>query len=636
MTFIFRVVLTVLLIASVWAGKASAQIATDQFFADSTAYYVVVPNWPVMKGAYESTEFAKLLKKPEFKEFGEELGGQIESRFAEANGRFGITIEDIQGVAQGEVAMGSVVIAEGEKKYLSNVLVIDVRTNKAAGEKMLADIQKKLTAKGATVVNDGSAIGAVKITTMKLPRARNEISSKQVFYLSANGWVVMAESLAAMKSVGEGVVNGAASGAKLAQAPGYVETRKRCQAGFGPEKPHLQWYISLVQIAATDVKQNGNKKQKSGRSKLRALVATGWDKVAGVGGDLTFNFEGHEHFQRIFAYVEGTGSLSDRLFKSARMLAFWNQDLTDSKVLPGFGGPLANFATVKIDVDEVFRNAEFYVDEITKKPGTFAEALNAIKTEARGHKVDLAALAGSLGPTANVATENAKPITTESEKLLVGLTITDRTIFDEQFPRFMKGERFSEREGVAGGVRIWEKEDEEDDLGPPMPGEEEEEEGSDGILGRFKTYAVVPASTEFPGGILYASNDPKYLTAVIEKLPESIELAADYKVASDKINAIKQGAFNIKSFRREDLALELAYELTRQGKIDEADAGIGQLVNSIFSMSDTPRKKVDGKKLPADYEKLVAPSLGTSCWFMNTEENGWYISGFGLSKAASK
>ena len=39
------------------------------------------------------------------------------------------------------------------------------------------------------------------------------------------------------------------------------------------------------------------------------------------------------------------------------------------------------------------------------------------------------------------------------------------------------------------------------------------------------------------------------------------------------------------------------------------------------------QQKLDGSKLPGDYEKSIAPYFGPMGWVMETDKNGWRITG---------
>ena len=43
-------------------------------------------------------------------------------------------------------------------------------------------------------------------------------------------------------------------------------------------------------------------------------------------------------------------------------------------------------------------------------------------------------------------------------------------------------------------------------------------------------------------------------------------------------------------------------------------------------------RKVDGSKLPQDFENVIAPHLGISGWSLETESDGWFFVGVILPK----
>ena len=58
---------------------------------------------------------------------------------------------------------------------------------------------------------------------------------------------------------------------------------------------------------------------------------------------------------------------------------------------------------------------------------------------------------------------------------------------------------------------------------------------------------------------------------------------------------------------------------------------LARLLNHMFESKnknvDKQRvQRIDGSKLPTDYDKTVAPYLGPSGWVMETQDDGWLFS----------
>jgi len=74
---------------------------------------------------------------------------------------------------------------------------------------------------------------------------------------------------------------------------------------------------------------------------------------------------------------------------------------------------------------------------------------------------------------------------------------------------------------------------------------------------------------------------------------------------------------------------------------------LGKIVNQIFKKQaaeeaaesgDEPsedvvrKQKLDGSKLPGDFDKSIAPYFGPMGWVLETESDGWGMSGLLLKK----
>jgi hypothetical protein len=88
-----------------------------------------------------------------------------------------------------------------------------------------------------------------------------------------------------------------------------------------------------------------------------------------------------------------------------------------------------------------------------------------------------------------------------------------------------------------------------------------------------------------------------------------------------------------RTFSRTDEEYRSVYELIRAGRMPESESLLGKLLNAVLGdgKEGVPRAaRIDGSKLP-DYE-AVRRYFGPAGLFVTSEANGWFISGFTLSK----
>ena len=89
---------------------------------------------------------------------------------------------------------------------------------------------------------------------------------------------------------------------------------------------------------------------------------------------------------------------------------------------------------------------------------------------------------------------------------------------------------------------------------------------------------------------------------------------------------------SMRMFSRLDKKNEPNYKLLQQGKMQQSDTIAGKLLNRLMGSAEEDKKveKLDVSKMP-EFEK-VAKYLGPSGTYVQTREDGWFISGAVLKK----
>ena len=104
---------------------------------------------------------------------------------------------------------------------------------------------------------------------------------------------------------------------------------------------------------------------------------------------------------------------------------------------------------------------------------------------------------------------------------------------------------------------------------------------------------------------------------------------------------VEEKDVSFRQFGRVDRVLETNYEMLRQGKMATSKTLLARIVNQIVMSAQEPEQesgppprtqKLDGSKLTADYANLVAPYFGPTGWTLETQPDGWRITGCMLKK----
>jgi hypothetical protein len=106
---------------------------------------------------------------------------------------------------------------------------------------------------------------------------------------------------------------------------------------------------------------------------------------------------------------------------------------------------------------------------------------------------------------------------------------------------------------------------------------------------------------------------------------------------------------NWKTFSRLDQSLQINYENLRRGEMAESQTVLARLLNQAAAQrraeqarlageevdpDEIRQQKLDGGKLPEDYQEEIAPFLGPTGSVLVSTEKGWRVTGCLLKKKA--
>ena len=172
------VLLTLLVAGSVPFAAMGAR-PSEELLPNTTKAYVSIDNLDELSAAWKKTQLGQLVNDPVMKPFVEDLQRQLKTKFSQTGIRLGLSWEDLNGVASGEVAVASIQPA-GDKSRCATVLLADVTGHGEKAQQLLDKIGKNLVQKGAT---QGRAdIGGVTFSAFKLAKKKPTDRPITAFY----------------------------------------------------------------------------------------------------------------------------------------------------------------------------------------------------------------------------------------------------------------------------------------------------------------------------------------------------------------------------------------------------------------------------------------------------------------------
>lgn len=632
---------------------ASGPFTSEYLLPVSTKAWLSVPDLATLQAAVETTQFGAMARDEQLKEFVESIRAQFQNWLNEKNVRLGFRIEQLEEIQTGEICIAGV-LQQSETEKLTRgshgiVLLVDVTGSEEAAERLMRQVAANLKERGA-VEEQMDDINGAKVTQFKLEK--KQLSRVfTTYYTITDGWLLASDNLAAFRPIVQRIrkLNTDPQDCFGAQ-PAFKAVMENSQ--IGARTGHVRWfvdpfgYIKLAQ--AIQAEEQVIPQQTNNRAEI--LEKEGFDAFAGVGGQVVFAVTGDdvtdsELIHRTFLYAPRDSRNDEKRGRVFGLVDFENHNNLSLQPLAWVPPDVSTHLSLTWDLQKAFNNIGFVVDAFLGEE-TWDATMESLRTEP-DMQVNLEELVGSFQNQITVATATERPIDEESERVVIGLPIrtgSEEMVFESIFRVLGRGDaRKIKLAGIDVIVQDTTREPEVDPLegldeltfeDDPMLEEEEQEE--DFQLFEKRYFAIFKQDDT---SYLLLANNKDYLVKIMTR-ESDVTLAEqddfqEIQAALGKL--VDESKVSFRQFGRIAEAIEVNYEMLRQGKMGSSKTVLARVLNRAMETEETDRsvprsQEIDGSKLPPDFEKSVAPYFGPSGWVLETEENGWRLSGCILKK----
>lgn len=638
-----------LLLTTIPAASAQAADPSERLLPDTTKGFISVTDVQLLADQWRQTRFGQLLEDPMMEPFVDDLLEQFAERQAGFQEKIGLTLDDLRGIAGGEL---SAAIIQPAKDQMAVLLMVDVTGNLDQANALLVKVSDKLLEEGAKKTTHTRL--EPSLVVFDLPKKKDEQTGEpvenapqqQAIYFLKNDLLVASDSFEEIRGVLSRLAD--ARDKVLADVPAFQAVMRRCQEDAGEAAPQIRWFIDpfgYAEAIRAALPKEDRPKRKTMQDHLRA---TGFTAAQAIGGFLDFKVESYEMVHRTAIYAPKPFE------KSMRMLEF--QNVREWFTPPWVPRNVVSYSTINIDLLKAFDNVGPIFDEVVGEgeEGIWEEdVLPSMETALDGPQINLRKeLFSYLDDQVIAITDYKLPIETTSERLLFAVKTTDAKKVKEAVEKILKDDLGEDvRQVLYEDHLIWEAIPKLEldveairldvpplgtDLGGPGEVEEGDDIDKDEDKYKAKSAPILPevALTVAHGYLLVASHR-EFLIKVLKPVDEreTLSRSIDFLQIDDAITQAGGGEACIRVFSRTDEAYRPTYELIRQGKMPESQTMLGRVLNMLFGAGksgEVRQQKIDGSKMP-DFE-AVRHHLGSAGMFTTAEENGWFIKGFSLGK----
>jgi hypothetical protein len=637
------------------SGQEAAFPPSETIFPATTRLWVSTRDAPATRKAFESTQYGALVRDPVMKPFVDRFREQVRESGRQRMKKLGLTLEDIEMLPGGELAIG---IVEPVRDVAATLLVVDARGHERELQKVVESITARMAENGARRLPPHPQLPA--LVAFDLPpdpdaASRNAGRSarpappprqERAAYAIVGSAFVIGDDLDLVVQTVQCLPTGRAD--SVASLAAFEPAMRRSGEGVPAGTAPLTWYVDplaygrlMETITPARDSRSGAAGRRNADDPLRAdlLLANGFDCIKGAGGHVLFAHGGHEVWHRSFVHappLPGRDPNSPDRFKSAaRMLRFPNVP----EILPEDWVPAdaSGWTAFEWDTRTAFRSSEPLVDGLFGEKGVFEDTLWSLQKDSDGPQIDFESdLVAHLGTRVGVMTDYAEPMGPDSERLVIAIEARNEPALAATIGKIMKAE--NRRRVEENEIVIWELVETTGEVPKPQIGNGSGDDGSRGRGGpreerdpdsRILKHSAVAVT----GGQLLIASHIDILRHVLSRQPP-LTGSTDYRrVATESVRLVP-GPVALRSFERGDESLRPAYEALKAGQMPKSSSLLGQLLNALLG-DGTPegsrRQRVDGSPLPAF--DLVKRYFGPTGVAVESVVDGWLVQGFSLSSA---
>lgn len=671
----FNVVAILVALATSGLSRECAAVAfppSETLLPASTRVWVSVADPRALRKRFERSSVGGLVYDPLMSTFLDGLRQQGRMSADPLRGTLEITLEEIDSIAAGEIALAVIERSDG---MLSTVVLIDTSGRESQVQPVVEAVVGRVGGKGGKPIAAPSGMKppvkqppGIQAFTLPVPQpasnsapavttgatATSNVPARQLAIATLPSAVIVGDRLDAVAELAPLVGQaGAERPGCLARLPSFATIMSRCGQGVPTNATPVRWFVDPLAYLAADRRMFPPSRNKKTTDYVAILRRQGFDAVDGVGGYLFFG-EGkvdlrHNTLVHAPARNGRPADGPDRFEKSARMLRFPNAaGLAPATWVPDTAG---SWMSLQWDLANAFDAMPPLVDDVVGEAGVFEDVIASLEEDPDGPQIDVRNdLIKHLGKRCAVASDHETPIDPDCERMLIAIETTNPDAVAAAIAKGMTSESDVRKVQVGEHV-IWE-------TVKARPPAEETSAGSEGDEAAARRRArqrerqdndsVWPnLSVAVAHGQIFLASHRDFLERVLSNSRTSaIVEEGGYREVAAELGRLLEGECALCSFSRTEKTIRPAYELLRAGRLPESKSLAGTLLRRFLEgdqpqagkpqgIGTGPRKqRVDGSSLP-DFEQ-IRRYFGVNGTSMQSTPEGWYFVGVGLWNNAPK
>jgi hypothetical protein len=625
---------TLLCFAPIRMQTARAVPPSQTIFSEDAKGWLSFPNYQLMTAHFDKTQWGIVLQDPKMGPFRKQLRQQFNAQLATTENRLGVRINELSGVATGEIATAA--FQWGGEKNLQRgfALIADITNNQAAAKQLLTQITQSLQKKGANISRISLAESAADHIKAELKDKNLQIRGIE-YYLNAEILIATDHPLL-LDDILARLKNPTANPNSLGKCDAFQTVQQQLDKAAPNLQSDAQWFVVPLDYAAI-IRDANEEPRRRRRDRIKVLQRQGFDSVQAAGGRLGFAQNGLDSTMVSFIH-----SPVAKRHHAALALKFPPQgQLPPDQWVPHSAG---SSSEVSWDIPFAFAQLKSLIDDWLDQPGYAEALLSEMAEDPRGLQIDLekdliAQMKGRISFSRSVT----RPVSETSEKIVISIPLVNAAVLHKLLKARLPRDSGIKPHTTKGKNDVWEL------LPPKKKGSQIPRQGFGQRNPPQAANNAAVKRTINPGiavvhGSFFYSSDWQYLADLVDSnwnLIQKLENSASYQRVIGELNRMSAGEQGgVSSSQFIDLAesYRINYEMIRKNKIAQSETFLVRLIRSFAREEEpgdepAPKNRINGANLPSF--DTIEGKFGLGGYRVYTRDDGWMIYGCVLPPLAA-
>ena len=569
------------------AAPAPAAVPPERTLpAGSTLAFVKVKDAAELHAAFRKSQIGQLFDDPAVKPLRDDLAAKLQEGGRKFKEKIGVTIPELLELPQG-AAWVAILSREDPKAPVALLLAADAGKNEKAMDDVLAKATKQAEESGAKLSEE--KFKDATLTIVRSPKDEDK-DDPPLVWTKAGSVFHIASDVDALKDL---LSHADGREDSLAESESFKQVEKKVGEGS-----QATWYLDIAQVlrTATRLAAAAQGQGAKGDEYEQILKMVGLNTLKAAGGSFAFGAGEYDQVSRTFVYAPGAPAGLLKAFKFPGV---------DLKPEPWVPATVASYESFSWDLDNAYDALNDLANAFM--PGGLTNLEKSLVPPGGGESLSLKRdLFGPLGNRITVVGDFKKPITEDSQRVLVGVALQDPKKFQTTLNKILAIVKAKPKAREFQGTTIYDVEfDRPAPPGAPL----------NGVKGKF--------SLAVAKGALFAGTDPALVEQVIRTGGPALADSPAYQAVA---RTFPERA-SLVAYQRSDEQARLIYDLVKSGKFQKALQGANMAAGPG---AEKAADFIDPEKIPdfAVFAKYLAPagSFGTQ------DEDGFIVTRFTLRK----